>query len=51
MKVFFYELFYYMKVYKRWWLAPMLVVILLLGGLVAISQTAPIISPFIYTLF
>lgn len=34
---------------KKWWLLPILIVILLLGVLVLISSTA--VAPFIYTLF
>ncbi len=34
---------------KKWWLLPILVVILLLGTLVLLSGTA--VAPFIYTLF
>ena len=34
---------------KKWWLAPILLSILLLGVLVALGSTAA--APFIYTLF
>ena len=34
---------------KKWWLAPILISILLLGGLVLLGGTAA--APFIYTLF
>lgn len=34
---------------KKWWLLPILVVLLLLGALIALSATAA--APFIYTLF
>ena len=34
---------------KRWWLTPILVILLLLGLLMWVSSTA--IAPFIYTLF
>ena len=34
---------------KKWWLAPIIVSILLLGGLVLLGGTAA--APFIYTLF
>ena len=34
---------------KKWWLAPIVVSILLLGGLVLLGGTAA--APFIYTLF
>jgi Family of unknown function (DUF5989) len=35
---------------KLWWLVPMFVVLLLLGGLMILAQTTGI-APFIYTLF
>ena len=34
---------------KKWWLLPFVIVILLFGALVILSQTAA--APFIYTLF
>ena len=34
---------------KKWWLAPIVISILLLGGLVLLGGTAA--APFIYTLF
>ncbi len=34
---------------KKWWLAPILLGLLLVGGLVVLSGTA--FAPFIYTLF
>ena len=34
---------------KKWWLAPLLIVLLALGGLVLLGGTAA--APFIYTLF
>ena len=35
---------------KRWWLIPMVLVLILLGGLLALA-TASGLAPFIYTLF
>ncbi len=34
---------------KKWWLTPILIGLLLVGGLVVLSGTA--VAPFIYTLF
>lgn len=34
---------------KKWWLAPIIISVLLLGGLVLLGGTAA--APFIYTLF
>ncbi|MCU0242853.1 MAG: DUF5989 family protein [Vicinamibacteria bacterium] len=44
------ELWAFMRVRKKWWLAPILVMIGLLGALVFLSQGTAI-APFIYTLF
>jgi hypothetical protein len=35
---------------KRWWLAPMLVTLLLLGVVIVLAESSAI-APFIYTLF
>jgi hypothetical protein len=35
---------------KRWWVLPMVVVLLLMGVLLVLAQSAAI-APFIYTLF
>jgi hypothetical protein len=34
---------------KKWWLAPLLLVLLLFAGLIALSGSA--VAPFIYSLF
>jgi hypothetical protein len=39
-----------MKVRKKFWLAPIIIVLLLLGGLIVLSQGSAV-APFIYTLF
>jgi hypothetical protein len=46
---FFGEFLYFLTHNKRWWLAPILVVLLLVGTLLLLSSTA--MAPFIYTLF
>ena len=43
------ELFAYMGARKKWWLLPIVLVILLLGALVFLGGTG--FAPFIYTLF
>jgi hypothetical protein len=43
------ELWDFMRFNKKWWLAPLILVLLLLGALIAIGGTAA--APFIYTLF
>lgn len=44
------DLWMFMKVRKKFWLAPILVVLLLMGTLIVLSQGSAI-APFIYTLF
>lgn len=44
------ELWLFMKVRKRWWLAPMLVLLVMMGALLVLSQGSPL-APFIYALF
>ncbi len=39
----------FLKTSKKWWLTPIIVVLLLVGVLVLLSGTAA--APFIYTLF
>jgi len=43
------ELIGFLKANKKWWLAPIIISILLLGLLVVLGGTAA--APFIYTLF
>jgi hypothetical protein len=43
------ELWGFMKQNKKWWLLPLLVVLLVFGLLVLLSGTG--LAPFIYTLF
>jgi hypothetical protein len=44
------DLWDFMRVRKKFWLAPIVVVMLLLGALVVLSQGSAV-APFIYTLF
>jgi len=44
------ELWDFLKVRKRWWLAPIVVTLLLLGFLVIFAESSAV-APFIYTLF
>lgn len=44
------DLWGFMKERKKFWLAPIILVMLLLGGLIVLSQGSAI-APFIYTLF
>ncbi len=44
------DLFGFMKARKKFWLAPIIIIMLLLGALVVLSQGSAV-APFIYTLF
>jgi hypothetical protein len=44
------DLWGFMKVRKKFWLAPIIVVMLMLGGLLVLAQGSAV-APFIYTLF
>lgn len=44
------ELWQFMKERKKFWLLPIIVVMLLFGGLIILTQGSAI-APFIYTLF
>ena len=44
------ELWAFMRVRKKWWLLPLLVVMLLVGLLLVFAQTS-VLAPFIYTIF
>ncbi len=47
---FFQDLWGFMKERKKYWLAPIILVMLLLGALIVLSQGSAV-APFIYTLF
>ena len=44
------DLWGFMKARKKFWLAPIIVMLLLLGALIVLSQGSAV-APFIYTLF
>ncbi len=44
------ELWAFMKVRKKFWLLPIILVLLSLGGLIVLTQGSAV-APFIYTLF
>lgn len=44
------ELFTFLKVRKKLWLTPIILVMIILGGLLIMAQGS-VIAPFIYTLF
>ncbi len=47
---FFKDLWGFLKVRKKYWLGPLILVLLFLGGLLVFTQGSAI-APFIYTLF
>ena len=44
------EFWRFLRVRKKYWLAPIMLMMLLFGGLIVLSQGSAI-APFIYTLF
>jgi hypothetical protein len=46
---FFAEFWYFLKFNKKWWLTPIVIIMLLLGVLMLLAGTGA--APFIYTLF
>ncbi len=43
-------LFAYMAARKKWWLLPIMLVLLIFGGLLILAQGSAV-APFIYTVF
>ena len=46
----FKDLIAFMKVRKKYWLAPIIIVLVLIGALIVLTQGSAV-APFIYTLF
>ena len=44
------ELWTFLRFRKKLWLAPIIIIMLILGGLLILAQ-GPVMAPFIYTLF
>lgn len=44
------EFWDFLKVRKRYWLAPIIIILVLLGFLIVFAQTS-VVAPFVYTLF
>ena len=47
---FFKDLWDFMRIREKFWLAPIIIVLLLLGGLILLAEGTAI-APFIYTMF
>ena len=44
------EFWDFLRVRKRWWLAPIVLIMLLLGALIIMTEGSAV-APFIYTIF
>jgi hypothetical protein len=44
------ELWQFLKVRKKWWLLPIILFLILLGGLIILTQGSAL-APFIYAIF
>ena len=44
------ELWTFLRIRKKLWLAPIIIVMLILGGLLILAQGS-VVAPFIYTIF
>ena len=46
----FFEFWEFLKVRKKWWLAPIIIFLVFFGALIVMTEGSAI-APFIYTLF
>ena len=44
------EFLEFLKIRKKYWLLPIIIVLVILGGLIILSQGS-VVAPFIYTIF
>lgn len=44
------QLFQFLKEHKKWWLMPIVLIFVLLGGLIVLAKGSAL-APFIYALF
>ena len=44
------EFWDFLKVRKKWWLMPIILILVLLGALIILTESSAV-APFIYTLF
>ena len=47
---FFFEIYNYLKTRKKFWLLPVIIMLMIFGGLIVLTQGSAV-APFIYTLF
>jgi len=45
------EFWDFMKVRKKFWLAPIIIVLVILSTFIVLAASAPVAAPFIYSLF
>jgi hypothetical protein len=45
------ELWKFLRVRKKLWLLPIIVIMVVLGGLLILAAKSSVVAPFIYTLF
>ena len=44
------EIWLFLRVRKKWWLTPIIIMLILLGLLIVLTESSAV-APFIYTLF
>lgn len=44
------QLWHFLRIRKKWWLAPLLIIFVMLATLLVFAQTS-MVAPFIYTMF
>jgi len=47
---FLFEFWHFLRVRKKYWLLPIIIILALFGGLIILSQGSAV-APFIYTIF
>jgi hypothetical protein len=47
---FLHDIWNFLKVRKKWWLVPIIIILIIVGTLVILGSTSAL-APFIYTLF
>lgn len=45
-----FQLFKYARVYRKFWMIPLILILLAIGGLLVVAQSSAI-APFIYAIF
>ena len=45
------ELWAFLRVRKKWWLAPILIILGMLSLLIVLTESSGVLAPFIYALF